>query len=955
MAFTDSVFDVFVPYTVWWTMNESMLKEKLNAIEKRIHLNIASTKDLHLLYRVAFYDTDVAKKTVIMENSILSRMPKLCFETLETVLELFTTGAAALDPRKTRIRNLLSIRKKNTNNWEGPVSSFCALMWFWMEYNLRSDFWENFKFFVDDMPFKSQKEVNNMAITVKELRACYFDKVKVDYDDGEIYDAKVQKNPDGKGFLVTYQETNEEQTVTSKQANRDIFYELNKPLIQQLKAVRVMEPTSYSCIPMNLYTERLSGFAQQAYVQLSQKESGVYKDVHSMQLYEVKTVVGIKQIFMLVEGTEQQFTYREKDELMQIKAGVDSIDPETMGNFQTVDASWDEYTSRYVYTKQSFQLIRAKSEASSTASSTAIINTRKKAAIDKRLAKNADSEGNEVYRFGKMLKLDITENSLLDRVYQYARPPAIPPLGKNADTAGKASIWAQYFKSSEGTNARKAEVKEVHDHITKMHRELATVLGKLNTFLAKDIVKEKEDARVKLNAIELTKNDSVNLAKKKQLEAILAQPYIMDYNKTCDEKEIDEFLETLEPVEKQYLIFFLLGYQTSANTGGKDYSLGEKLSDRVKKNGVSIFPFTLYPSFLENAFEEMTITRDALFQFQGTDQEKRNRESTSTLATKYPAYYKETSFLAYNGSDSSRFGKFDKLDTNLKGIPWSDYVKPKVDEDYWLAFESYRTCYFFWKELHCILKYMLDRCIDDLGLKTMKEQFYRKFILDRIDEQLVETSEFQKYGESYSERTRLTILKDKIKNQIATWRKEIVSLEIVKEINEMLMFALVESQKRINADVVNSYPMYDQEVMALAEELLFDESSDESSDDSIDRLDLLNYPNIGAYMTYKQLSVESLLSLVVVFDKRIRAHKQFNVNYESNASVNIQLENVNKDKIGPELQINTNTTPQQLKGIIKKFYKEFLGIDIDTTEIQHIFIERDYDVYINKKNVKPKA
>ena len=28
-----------------------------------------------------------------------------------------------------------------------------------------------------------------------------------------------------------------------------------------------------------------------------------------------------------------------------------------------------------------------------------------------------------------------------------------------------------------------------------------------------------------------------------------------------------------------------------------------------------------------------------------------------------------------------------------------------------------------------------------------------------------------------------------------------------------------ESQKRINADVANSYPMYDQEVMALAEEL----------------------------------------------------------------------------------------------------------------------------------------
>jgi len=947
MAFTDSVFDVFVPYTVWWTMNESMLKEKLNAIEKRIHANIASTKDLHLLYRVAFYDTDV-EKTVIMENSILSRMPPLCLKTLESVLMLVTTGVAP-EPRKNNIRKLLGINYDNNTNWKGPASSFCALMWFWMEYNLRSDFWENFKFFVDDMPFKRLEEVDSMAIRVSELRACYFDKVKVSYDDGETYDARVQKNPDGKGFLVTYGKT--EESLKPKLAAKYIEYELNETLINKLKGVRVMEPTSYSCISMNLNTERLSGFAQQAYVQLSQKESGVYKDVHSMQLYEVKTVVGIKQIFMLVEGTEQQFTYREKDELMQIKAGVDSIDPETMGNFQTVDASWDEYTSRYVYTKQSFQLIRAKSEASSTASSTAIINARKKAAIDKRLAKNADSEGNEVYRFGKMLKLDITENSLLHRVYQYARPPAIPPLGKNADTAGMASIWAQYFKSSEGTNDRKAEVKKVHEHITKIHEGLATVLEKLDMFLAKGILDEKEDAQAKLE-----QNDSVNLAKKKQLEAILAQPYIMDYHKTCDEKEIDEFLETLEPVEKQYLIFFLLGYQTSKPTEkNDDYSLGEELSDRVKKNGVSIFPFTLYPSFLENAFEEMTITRDALFQFQGTDQEKRNRESTSTLTTKYPAYYMETSFLAYNGSDSSKFGKFDKLDTNLKGIPWSDYVKPKVDEDYWLAFESYRTCYFFWKELHCILQYMLDRCIDDLDLKTMKEQFYRKFILDRIDEQLVETSEFQKYGESYSERTRLTIFKDKVKNQIAAWRKEIVSLEIVKEINEMLMFALVESQKRINADVVNSYPMYDQEVMALAEELLFDESSDESSDDSIDRLDLLNYPNIGAYMTYKQLSVESLLSLVVVFDKRIRAHKQFNVNYESNASVNIQLENVNKDKIGPELQINTNTTPQQLKGIIKKFYKEFLGIDIDTTEIQHIFIERDYDVYINKKNVKPKA
>jgi len=813
MAFEDSVFDVFVPYTVWWTMNESMLQEKLNAIEKRITKNIASTKDLHFLYRVAFYYTEVARKTVTMTNSILSkdRMPELCFKTLETVLE--TGHAGAPDTRKTRIRKLLDIKNKNTNNWEGPAFSFCALMWFWMEYNLRSDFWENFKFFVDDMPFKSLKEVNSMDIKVDELRACYFDKVKVYYDDGKTYDAKVQKNPDGKGFLVTYPKSGEEQTLKPKEAVRYIKYELNETLIKKLKGARVMDPTSYSCIPMG--GNLLSGFAQQAYVQLSQKKDGVYKDVHSMQLYEVKTFGGIKQICMLVEGTDPQFLFTKNARLMQIKAGVDSIKPETMGNFQTVYESWDEYTSRYVYTKESFQLIRENSEASSTA----IINARRKAAIDKRLAKNADSEKNEVYRFGKMLKLGIDVNSLLDRVYQYAKPPAIlKTLGKNAVTDGMASIWAQYFKNSN----RSASVASVHDRIIKLHGGLNPVLKKLNTFLAKDILKEKEGAQAKLNAIE---DKSVNLAEKKQLEAILAKPYIMDYNKTCDEKEIDTFLKTLKREEKQYLIFFLLGYQTSANTGGEDYSLGEELSDRVQKNGVSIFPFTLYPSFLENAFEEMTITRDALFQFQGTDKEKRNRKSTSTLATKYPAYYKETSFLAYNGSDSSTFGKFDKLDKNLKGIPWSDYVKSKVDEDYWLAFESYRTCYFFWKELHCILKYMLDQCIMKLDLQTMKEQFYRKFILDRIDEQLVETSEFQKYGESYSERTRLTIFKDKIKNQIATWRKEIVSLEIVKEINEMLMFALVESQKRINADVVNSYPMYDQEVMALAEEIFLESNS----------------------------------------------------------------------------------------------------------------------------------
>ena len=820
MAFTDSVFDVFVSYTVWWTMNESMLQEKLNAIEKRIHDNIASTKDLHFLYRVAFYDTEVAGKTVTMTNSILSRMPELCFETLESVLKLDTTGAP--EPRKTIIRKLLGIKyDKNTTYWKGPASSFCALMWFWMEYNLRSDFWENFKFFVDDMPFKSLKEVDNMTIRVSELRACYFDKVKVSYDDGEIYDARVQKNPDGKGFLVTYPKSgtegsDTEQILSTNDANRDIFYELNETLIRKLKAVRVMEPTSYSCIPMNLYTERLSGFAQQAYVQLSQKVDGVYKDVHSMQLYEVKTVGEIKQICMLVEGTEQQFTYRKKDELMWIRSGVDSIKPATMGDFRTVYELWDEYTSRYVYTKESFQLIKENSEASSTA----IINARKKAAIDKRLAKNADSEGNEVYRFGKMLKLGIDVNSLLERVYQHARPPpAIPnTLGKNADTAGMASIWAQYFKSSKGTNARKAEVNAVRQRIMEMHEGLYPVLQKLKTFLAKDILDEKEDAQAELNAIE---DKSVNLAKKKQLEAIIAQPYIMDYDKTCNKEEINTFLQTLDQEEKKYLIFFLLGYQTSARTGENDYSLREELSDRVQKNGVSIFPFTLYPSFLENAFEEMTITRDALFQFQGTDKEKRNRESTSTLATKYPAYYKETSFLAYNGSDSSTFGKFDKLDKNLKGIPWSDYVKPKVDEDYWLAFESYRTCYFFWEELHYILKYMLDQCIDALDLQKMKEQFYRKFILDRIDEQLVSTPEFQKYGESYSERTRFTIFKDKLKNQIAVWRIEINDQKVKNEINEMLMFALQESQARINADVANSYPMYDQEVMALAKELFF--------------------------------------------------------------------------------------------------------------------------------------
>ena len=439
------------------------------------------------------------------------------------------------------------------------------------------------------------------------------------------------------------------------------------------------------------------------------------------------------------------------------------------------------------------------------------------------MAKNADSEGNEVYRFGKMLKLGIDVNSLLDRVYQYAKPPAIPTtLGPNASTDDMASIWAQYFKRSKGTNDRKEKVNAVRQRIMDMHDRLNPVLEKLKTFLAKDIVKEKADAQVKLNAIE---DNSVNASEKKQLEAILAQPYIMDYDKTCNKEEIDKFLGTLEPVEKQYLIFFLLGYQTSKPTEENDYSLGEELSDRVQKTvkgkKVSIFPFTLYPSFLENVFEEMTITRDALFQFQGTDKEKRNRESTSTLATKYPVYYKETSFLAYNGSDSSRFDTYRKLDKNLKGIPWSDYVKPKVDEDYWLAFESYRTCYFFWEELHCILKYMLDVCINKLKLTAMKEQFYRKFILDRIDEQLVSTPEFKKYGESYSERTRFTIFKDKLKNQIAVWKEEIKDQKVVDEINEMLMFALQESQKRINADVANSYPMYDQEVMALAEELFF--------------------------------------------------------------------------------------------------------------------------------------
>ena len=80
----------------------------------------------------------------------------------------------------------------------------------------------------------------------------------------------------------------------------------------------------------------------------------------------------------------------------------------------------------------------------------------------------------------------------------------------------------------------------------------------------------------------------------------------------------------------------------------------------------------------------------------------------------------------------------------------------------------------------------------------------------------------------------------------------------------MLMFALVESQKRINADVVNSYPMYDQEVMALAEELLFDESSDESSFD-------ISQPNPYAAPRSDQFQEDPLDEEIINFHKAGKA------------------------------------------------------------------------------------
>ena len=51
-----------------------------------------------------------------MTNSILSkdRMPELCFDTLEAVLELVTTGAAP-QPRKKNVRTLLDIKYNNNN------------------------------------------------------------------------------------------------------------------------------------------------------------------------------------------------------------------------------------------------------------------------------------------------------------------------------------------------------------------------------------------------------------------------------------------------------------------------------------------------------------------------------------------------------------------------------------------------------------------------------------------------------------------------------------------------------------------------------------------------------------------------------------------------------------------------------------------------------------------------
>ena len=803
--FRGEEFNVFEKQLMWWNEDALTIQGKLEDLEGRIFSNssdatqvmTANQNDLNYLYKLAFLSYDARDEKITMTNNILSRLEQ---DGIKDRLKDYVKED--LDPFKS------DINKYDGNRSVGKIHNIAKLLWYALETKSKASAFDILKTFVEQSPYDgksgiTKKDIENVFLGSEKFKQYAYNDVYgyMSLNGGSyefVSDAQVQPPPDKIELLLTDE-------------TKNLVLKMLKRIAKQ------SEDVSYSVARIKNFFGDF-GFALQVSQQLEKKKEidieVPFRDVTSKQMYMVlnrkwyfvesktnldkddtDTDISIYQKFPLyaVEGWEPF-----KEEFLYYADALHITENEE--KWSDISEKLQSYIDRWVYVQDSFKII-FKEKGWKT-----IQDERAAYLIDKSLSYNIDDENNETYNFGRVVlqndegdkKGDVYEPNFLKLFWEANKPPEAVTTNDKNNELGKtiASHWV-YFRDWLGKN-KSIMLDQIKEHVTDLHASMPFALEKLSKFLMGEVVEPAEEV----------------------LERYLMSEEKIVYDRNVNYHEhfnITEFVKNLDETgndNKKALLVFLLGYYTLRKDVDKDNDFHEEngyLADRIKKGKNGVLHFMLYESFLNNVFEQKTIAYDAFVNFLHTDAGKKNSDLTkNNIATEYPCWYNTDKYVTaiHDGefftliSDDKQTLKKNKFDMSLRGVPWSANLKDVADKDYWLAFENYRTLFFYWNTLYYVLKELTEQLAYELEMENVYQTYLRMYTEDRIAEQLVSDLEYlsvRKKIEKFSERERLRIFQSKTKTQIAPLAKELDE-ENQKKIDELYTFAILASQKRINKD-----------------------------------------------------------------------------------------------------------------------------------------------------------
>lgn len=869
--FKGKEFNVFEEQIMWWNENALTIQGRLEELEGRLFGEemTANQNDLDYLYKLAFLNYDARYTVITMKNNILSRLEG---KGIKDGLKDYIHKYDNLNPYDSDI----NYYKTNDNVSQGEIHNIAKLLWYALVTLSKGSAFNIFKAFVDQSPF-NKNVYNYRNITKEKIEEVFLgseDFKQYRYKEDEGYIRYV-----GKKEEFVYKKTNtktesvlnpvpEETELMLTTKTKDLVTTMLELLAKSSKNV------SYTLAPLKKMDAQY-GFASQVSQQLEiEKDTRkILVDVTSKQMYMCLDTkwyfVGSKTNLNKNDTEKRLWTEKQwrdrygEDKIFQLQRpknvklkfplyAEEAWFPFQKKFFKYADELhlsekkeiWSDisrknlegYISRWEYVLDSYKLTFKEKGWKD------IRDKRAADVVDKALRFNFDDENNETYNFGRVVlqndqgksdsddegdSSNVYEPNFLKLFWEANKPPEVVATNDKIDELGKtiASHWI-YFRDSLDSLVKKKSDKlqnsikldQVKKHVTELHDSMEPALQKLSTFLMGEVVQSRQELERYL------------MSEKK----IIYKRNVSDSDNINEQFNISDFVKKLDVKKKKALMVFLLGYYTLEDSNNEnDFHDNLYLADRIKKGKNNVLHFMLYESFLNNVFEQKTIAYDAFVNFLHTDAGKKNSYLTQNkIATEYPCYYTTPRNIVkyetaiHNGEyfnlriSNGNMINVSKFDVNLRGVPWSANLEDVADKDYWLAFENYRTIFFYWNTLYYVLKKLTEQLADELDLKNVYQTYLRMYTEDRIAEQLVSDLEYKsvRKNEKFSERKRLRIFQSKTKTQIGPLAKELDE-ENQKKIAELYTFAILESKKRINKER-DSPNMTDEDVDNILKEYL---------------------------------------------------------------------------------------------------------------------------------------